>query len=97
MEEKISTLFFDTLTMLTDGKTDDNPNGQGLEYARYRVVEFLEESLQKDYPMSKSMSRNLAGIYRTNMVKRLESSFYAFKRSLDLLFKKDKKSERYAR
>lgn len=91
MEEKISTLFFDTLTMLTDGKTNDNPNGQGLEYARYRVVEFLEESLQKDYPMSKSMSRNLAGIYRTNMVKRLESSFYAFKRSLDSLFKSTKR------
>lgn len=77
--------FYETLKQLTDGKSDTNPNGNGLNYARYRAVEFLKPEYRKKYKNAAHIGQTLAGIYRVHMVKRLESSFYAFKKSLRTL------------
>lgn len=54
----------------------------GLKYARYRAIENLQGDLKKRYPGAEQTSRSLASIYRTHMVKRLESSFFALRKSL---------------
>lgn len=77
--------FYETLKQLTDGESDTNPAGNGLNYARYRAVEFLKPEYRKKYKNATHIGQTLAGIYRVHMVKRLESSFYAFKKSLRTL------------
>ncbi|MEP6850605.1 MAG: helicase-related protein [Acidobacteriota bacterium] len=70
----LGTLFAETMTALTDE----------VKYHRYRAVGALNEELREElYPQARLVSESLAGIFRTLMVKRLESSFYAFRRSLD--------------
>ena len=79
--------FYETLKQLTDGKTKKNPNGTGIDYARYRAIEFLKEEYKGKYNNAEHIGETLAGIYRVHMVKRLESSFYAFKKSLATLLR----------
>ncbi len=52
-------------------------------YARYRAIEFLIPQYAARYPNAKQISATLQGIYRVLLVKRLESSFHAFRCSLD--------------
>lgn len=87
MDSDTSSRFYNTLLMLTDGKSDENPEGKGLNYARYRAVEFLKPEYQTKYRNAVHIGQTLAGIYRVHMVKRLESSFYAFKKSLRTLLR----------
>ena len=87
MDADTSARFYNTLLMLTDGQSDENPGGSGLDYARYRAVEFLKPEYQSKYKNAVHIGQTLAGIYRVHMVKRLESSFYAFKRSLRTLLR----------
>lgn len=87
MKPDTSSRFYETLRQLTDFKTEDNPNGAGLYYARYRAVEYLKEEYRKRYKNAEHIGQTLAGIYRVHMVKRLESSFYAFKKSLVTLLR----------
>jgi hypothetical protein len=58
-----------------------------LEYARYRAIEFLKPELRAQFGNAVHIAQTLAGIYRVHMVKRLESSFYAFKKSLATLLR----------
>lgn len=87
MDADTSNRFYETLKQLTDGKSDNNPEGQGLHYARYRAVEFLKPEHRHKYRNAVHIGQTLAGIYRVHMVKRLESSFYAFKKSLQTLLR----------
>ena len=87
MDADTSDRFYETLKQLTDSKSEDNPKGKGLDYARYRAVEFLKPEYRTKYKNAVHIGQTLAGIYRVHMVKRLESSFYAFKRSLQTLLR----------
>ena len=87
MDTDTSARFYETLKQLTDGKSENNPDGKGLDYVRYRAVEFLKPEHRKKYKNAVHIGQTLAGIYRVHMVKRLESSFYAFKRSLRTLLR----------
>lgn len=78
----LSNSFTTTLTALTDDKADEH-----ITYARYRAVEFLKPELREKYKNAVQIGQSLAGIYRVHMVKRLESSFYAFKKSLQTLLR----------
>lgn len=78
----LSRSFTATLTALTDDKADEH-----LTYARYRAVEFLKPALRDKYKNAVHIGQSLAGIYRVHMVKRLESSFHAFKKSLATLLR----------
>jgi len=87
MDKNTSARFYETLKQLTDGKSEENPEGEGLSYARYRAVEFLKPEYRSKYKNAVHIGQTLAGIYRVHMVKRLESSFYAFKKSLATLLR----------
>lgn len=83
LNDSLADLFGRTITLLTDTYSpEENPNGTGFDYARYRAIEFLTGEAKKKYKQAKHVTNLLAAIYRVHMVKRLESSFYAFKRSL---------------
>lgn len=87
MDDDTRNRFYDTLWQLTNGKSDKNPDGDGLHYARYRAVEFLKPEYRNKYKNAVHVGQSLAGIYKVHMVKRLESSFYAFKKSLQTLLR----------
>lgn len=82
LTQSLSNSFTTTLTALTDDKADEH-----ITYARYRAVEFLNPELREKYKNAVHIGQSLAGIYRVHMVKRLESSFYAFKKSLATLLR----------
>ncbi len=55
-----------------------------LAYARYQAIAYLKaEASNGLYDNAELISRSLAGIRKNGLVKRLESSFYAFKISVD--------------
>lgn len=78
LNPKLSKLFYHTIFYLTD---DDKIN-----YYRYQAIRFLKKNLQEEYyDQAVLASKSLAGIMKTLMVKRLESSFFAFKKTLNKL------------
>lgn len=82
-DDDLSQLFFDTVSVLT--RIDEDGNDiHGLQYYRYRAIEYLtDKKLAKDlYGDVSGISQRLAGIMKTLLIKRLESSFYAFRKSL---------------
>lgn len=83
LNKELSALFGETMTLLADTyDEEDNPEGTGLDYARYRAIEFLVGEAKDKYKQAQHITGLLSAIYRVHMVKRLESSFYAFKKSL---------------
>ncbi len=58
------------------------PDGKGLTYNRYRAIGFLKPEKKRKYQNADRISAQLATIMRTLLVKRLDSSFHAFKESL---------------
>lgn len=82
LDGKLSELFFDTVSLITNLDEEGNEI-DGLGYYRYRAIEFLvNEEDQKIYGKVESISSRLSAIMKTLLVKRLESSFYAFTQSL---------------
>ena len=59
--------------------SDEN---EGLKYFRYRAIEFLVPRLKLKYKNADMLSAQLAKMMKTLLVKRIDSSFYAFKKSL---------------
>ena len=82
MDVDTSNRFFYTLNVLSDDKFEPH-----LNYARYRAIEFLKPEYRAKYRNAVHVGQTLAGIYRVHMVKRLESSFHAFKLSLATLLR----------
>lgn len=82
LDAELSDLFYHTITILTDTPNNDNPNGTGLNYARYRAIEYIIGDKASNYRNATQFAQTFSGIFRTHMVKRLESSFYAFRKSL---------------
>jgi len=75
MDEKLNMLFHKTVFYLTD---EDK-----LKYSRYQAIAGLNLEIQdKYYENAETVSKSLAFIMKTQLIKRLESSFYAFKKSL---------------
>ena len=58
-------------------------SGNGLTYNRYRAISFLKADKKAKYQHADRISQQLATIMRTLLVKRLDSSFHAFRRSLN--------------
>jgi len=75
MDENLNELFHKTVFYLTD---EDK-----LRYSRYQAIAGLKQDIQnKYYENAETVSKSLAFIMKTQLIKRLESSFYAFKKSL---------------
>ncbi|MEX2568001.1 MAG: helicase-related protein, partial [Cyclobacteriaceae bacterium] len=82
LDEELTRLFFDTVSLIT-GLDEEGNEVEGLGYYRYRAIEFLaKEEDQKIYGNVGQISGRLSAIMKTLLVKRLESSFYAFKQSI---------------
>lgn len=78
LDDGLDVLFWDTLEKLQTK----------IAYARYRAIEFLANSEDTArYGNAVHVAQTLAGVYRVHMVKRLESSFYAFRKSVDTLLR----------
>ena len=73
LDESLDVLFWSTLEKLQTS----------IAYARYRAIEFLANPVDAArYGNAAHVAQTLAGVYKTHMVKRLESSFHAFKESV---------------
>lgn len=82
LDGKLSELFYETVSLITSLDEEGNKI-DGLGYYRYRAIEFLiKEEDKKIYGNVVSIAGRLSAIMRTLLVKRLESSFYAFTQSL---------------
>lgn len=79
LNAQLEELFYTTIDALVD-------NAQ-IGYYRYQAIAFLKHEVQErnGYTQAELISRSLAYIMKTSMVKRLESSFFAFKKSLHRL------------
>jgi superfamily II DNA/RNA helicase/HKD family nuclease len=75
MDEKLNELFHKTVFYLIDEAR--------IKYSRYQAIAGLNPEIQsKYYENAETVSKSLAFIMKTQLIKRLESSFYAFKKSL---------------
>jgi len=75
MDDELRELFFETLATILDEKK--------LDYFRYRAISYLKDEIKSElYEIADLTSAQLARIMSTLLVKRLESSFKAFKDSL---------------
>lgn len=87
LDDDLAKLFGETVDLIAGVDDHGNSLPNAIQYYRYRAIEFLtDEADWKLYTKGKttvqSISDRLAAIMRTLMVKRLESSFFAFKESL---------------
>lgn len=76
LDENLNQLFYNTVFYLTDPDK--------IKYYRYQAIFGLKENIQSQhYENAERSSKALAHIMKTQLVKRLESSFYSFKKSLN--------------
>ena len=76
MNEKLNELFHRTVFYLTDSDK--------ILYYRYQAIYGLKQEIQnKYYENAERVSKSLAFIMKTLLIKRLESSFFSFKKSLN--------------
>ena len=82
LDGKLATLFYETVSLITGLDEFGNPI-DGLGYYRYRAIEYLSRIEDKKiYGNVQSISGRLSAIMKTLLVKRLESSFFAFTQSI---------------
>ncbi|MBN1561486.1 helicase [candidate division KSB1 bacterium] len=72
LDDHLDKIFFDTIKLIADKNT--------FTYARYTPLLYLKEELSE---FDKTSQRNMGRFMKGLLVKRLESSFFAFKKSLD--------------
>lgn len=91
MDDDTRDLFFSTFRTFAEYDPDKEAgdfDSSIINYGAHRALEFLDAHIFEEIfggrqTNGKHIAQTLAGIYRTHMVKRLESSFAAFKKSLD--------------
>ena len=75
LTHQLAELFIDTANAIIDKNRVD--------FFRYQAIAYLtDEANAGTYQNAQTISRSLAFIMQTQLIKRLESSFYAFKKSL---------------
>ena len=80
LTDDLAALFLDTANSIIDKDK--------IDFFRYQAIAYLTDEANKDgrgekiYQNAQTVSRSLAFIMQTMLIKRLESSFYAFKKSL---------------
>ena len=75
LDPNLEQLYDKTIQYLSD-------SAEGLKYYRYQAIKYLKEDKKSKYKKADMISIQLAGIMKTLLVKRIDSSFYAFKQSL---------------
>jgi superfamily II DNA/RNA helicase len=75
LPHNLATLFLDTANSIIDKNK--------IDFFRYQAIAYLTDEANGGlYQSAQTISRSLAFIMQTQLIKRLESSFYAFKNSL---------------
>ncbi len=62
----------------------------GLNYYRYQAIKYLKPHKKNKYKKADNISTQLASIMKTLLVKRIDSSFYAFQQSLNRYYEANK-------
>lgn len=77
LDSNLDSLYDSTLKILKGGD-------KGLTYMRYQAIKYLPEKIKKEVygTGADNISESLARIMKTLMVKRIDSSFHAFKKTL---------------
>ncbi|MDR1792714.1 MAG: phospholipase D-like domain-containing protein [Bacteroidales bacterium] len=84
LDTELETLYDKTIKCLTGGIAGQARNdGGGLIYYRYQAIKFLVPEKKKKYKNADLASLQLQHIMKTLLVKRLDSSFFAFRQSLE--------------
>lgn len=76
LSNHLGELFIDTASSIIDSNR--------IDFFRYQAIAYLTDDANNGlYQSAQTISRSLAFIMQTQLIKRLESSFYAFKKSLN--------------
>lgn len=75
LDENLEHLYDQTMFFLSDEK-------RGLTYNRYQAIKYLKPEKKKKYKNADLAATQLAKIMKILLVKRIDSSFFAFKQSL---------------
>ncbi|WP_111709123.1 helicase-related protein [Lutibacter citreus] len=76
LDDELDELYDKTMILLSD-------SFKGIKYFRYQAIKFLVEDKKLKYKNADVASEALAKLMKTLLVKRIDSSFYAFKKSLN--------------
>lgn len=76
LDTELDTLYDKTMKLLSHEK-------EGIKYLRYQAIKFLKEKKKAKYKNADVASQALAKLMKTLLVKRIDSSFHAFKESLN--------------
>lgn len=76
LDEAMDQLYDESFNLIKDTR-------KGIRYYRYQAIRFLSPELKKQYKQADMISDQLAKIIKTMLVKRIDSSFHAFKMSLN--------------
>ena len=91
MDEELAQLFYDTMSIIAPTNEEKLQTNEYLRYFRYRAIEYFVDPANRRKHAGRGnrgvsdVSDQLARIIQMLLVKRLESSFAAFKRSLSNL------------
>lgn len=80
LDDELEALYDQTIFVLGDTE-------KGLKYRRYQAIAFLKPHKKQKYQQADMISGQLTRIMKTLLVKRIDSSFYAFKQSLHRFMK----------
>ncbi|MBA4719470.1 MAG: helicase [Nitrosopumilus sp.] len=83
LEQSLENLYDATI------KKIDNPQQKtsGLLHTRYRALHYLKPKLKQQYTRADFIAERLVAIMKTLLLKRMDSSFYAFKQTLKRFIK----------
>lgn len=76
LDDELDALYDKTMILLSHEK-------EGIKYLRYQAIKFLKEEKKAKYKNADVASQALAKLMKTLLVKRIDSSFHAFKQSLN--------------
>ena len=79
LPKNIEDLYDKTIQIIHD-KSKKNENS--LRYSRYRILHYLKPQYKDEYKTPEQLSEQLAALMKTLLLKRMDSSFYAFKKTL---------------
>ncbi|MGL5958367.1 MAG: helicase-related protein [Phocaeicola sp.] len=83
LDDELDALYDKTIKYLSDEK-------EGLNYYRYQAIKYLNSDKKSKYKKADMISMQLAAIMKTLLVKRIDSSFFAFKQSLKRYYEANK-------
>jgi hypothetical protein len=79
--DSLERLYDETIKKIDNKKQDDT----GLLHTRYRALHYLKPELKKIYMRAEFIAERLVAIMKTLLLKRMDSSFYAFKETAQFL------------